>query len=375
MWTGKSGNIPERQYRIVMHNILNVLLFAAILGVLIVMHEFGHCLAALRNKVKVEKFSIGFGPVLLKKNIKGIQFSLSLVPLGGYVKLAGDSRDECKGESDEFLNKSVRQRASIIFAGPLLNYVFALVLFWVIFAIGFPMQKNIVGAALPGYPAEAAGIQKGDVIIRINQTPIKYWTELTATVHALREESQVSVTLLRDGQEKTMLLKTKGTMIDNPFEKKKVGIIGVVPSGDVEIIKYSPLAAIVKGTEHTLKISALTVKGLVKLITGKASFKESITGPIGIYYITTQAVKAGILVLLNFLGVLSLSLAIFNCIPFPVLDGGHLLFLLLEKIRGKPLSAKVELRVTQFGMSVLLLLVVFILYNDILRFGPQLWKK
>jgi len=354
---------------------LNLLIFAAVLGILIVMHEFGHFFAALRNGVTVEKFSIGFGPMLLRKKVKGIVFTISLIPFGGYVKLSGDSREESKGNPDEFLSKKIWQRALIVFAGPLLNFLFALVLFWFIFAVGFPMQKAIVGEVLKGYPAESAGIQAGDVIIKINDTAVTYWNELTSAIHAIKPETTVRVTLRRNNLEQVLQIPTRTTSVDTVFQKKKVGIIGVSPSGEYDFIKYKPFMAVVKGTQHTFMISYLTLKGFAQLITGKASLKESVTGPIGIYYITAQAAKAGFVALMNFLAVLSLSLAIFNLVPFPVLDGGHLFFLLVERFRGRPLSEKLEQRITQFGFSVLIVLVVFILYNDILRFGPKLWVK
>lgn len=354
---------------------LNLLIFAAVLGVLIVMHEFGHFFAAVRNGVTVEKFSIGFGPMLLRKKVKGILFTISLIPFGGYVKLAGDSRDESQGKPDEFLSKKIWQRALIVFAGPLLNFLFAMVLFWFIFAIGFPLQKAVVGEVLKGYPAEAAGIRAGDVITKINDTPVVYWNELTTAIHAIKPETTVRVTLRRDNVEQILQIPTRTTAMDSVFQKKKVGIIGVSPSGAYDFIKYNPVMAVIKGTEHTFMISYLTLKGFGQLIIGKASLKESVTGPIGIYYITAQAAKAGIVALMNFLAVLSLSLAIFNLIPFPVLDGGHIFFLFIEKLRGRPLSARLEQRITQFGFSVLIVLVVFILYNDILRFGPKLWVK
>lgn len=355
---------------------LNFFLFVSLLGVLIIVHEFGHCLAALRCGVKVEQFSIGFGPVLLKRTIHGILCSISLIPLGGYVKLSGDSREDATGAEHEFLSKAVYKRAWVIAAGPLLNYLLAFLVFWFVFSVGFPMQKSVVGEVLKGYPAETAGIQTGDAIVKINDTPIRYWSELTTTVYTLQSGTPLKITLMRNGIEKVVYLRTMSTTLDGPLEKKKVSVIGVMPSmGEREIIRYNPFIAFFKGFQHTLSLSSMTVKGLAMMATGKVSFRESMTGPIGIYYITTQAAKAGILALLNFLGVLSLSLAIFNLIPFPVLDGGHLFFLLVERIRGRPLSGRVETMLTQFGISVLVLLVVFILYNDIIRFGSKLWIK
>jgi len=355
---------------------LNFLLFVSLLGILIIVHEFGHCLAALRCGVRVEQFSIGFGPVLLKRPIRGILFSVGLIPLGGYVKLAGDSREDRTGSEYEFLSKAVSQRAWVIAAGPLLNYLLAFLVFWLVFSVGFPMQKSVVGEVLKGYPAETAGIQKGDAIIKINDTPIRYWSELTATVYTLQSGTPLRVILRRDGIERTVYLRTRSTTVDGTLEKRKVSVIGVMPSPEErEIVRYNPFIAFFKGFQHTLSLSSMTVKGLAMMVTGKVSFRESMTGPIGIYYITTQAAKAGIVALLNFLGVLSLSLAIFNIVPFTVLDGGHLFFLLVEKIRGRPLPARVEATVTQFGISVLVLLVVFIFYNDMIKFGSKLWIK
>jgi len=350
--------------------LITILIFSA----LIVIHEFGHFLAARQAGVRVEKFSIGFGPELLRINGKQTQFLICAFPLGGYVKMAGDSRGEHKGAKDEFLSQPVGVKMRIVFAGPLFNYLFAFVLFCLIFFLGFPYSDTIVGSVLEGYPAQAAGIETGDRITEVNSKPVNTWQEVVDVVY----DAEGKVILSIERANKQLVLEVplkKEEILDNFGRKKNVSIMGISASSQRKIVRYGFLDAIFQGGKTLLNLTFLIVKGFLFMILGIIPFKEAVAGPVGIFYITSEAAKVGLTAVLQLAAVLNVSLAVINLVPFPVLDGGHILFFLIEKIRGKPLKEKTEDILTRLGMGLLGVLIIFVFYNDIMRFGPRIWKR
>ena len=353
---------------------MSIIIVGIIFSVLIVIHELGHFLAARRSGVKVEKFALGFGPVLFRRKGKETEFIICAFPLGGYVKLAGDSRSEHKGFKYEFLSKSVGIRAKIVFAGPLFNYFLALVLFCIIALIGFPYPDSVVGSVLEGYPAEAAGIKEGDRILAVNDAQVQHWVDMAKMIYRAKEK--INLRIERAGEIIFLDIPLRQKEITDDFGKKKnVSVIGIAASSQIKIIKYGFPQALVKGTQRLFSLTFLVVKGFIFMILGIIPFKEAVAGPVGIYYITSEMVKMGIVAVLHLVAALSVSLTIINLFPMPVLDGGHLLFFLLEKIRGKPISERVEGNLTRLGLGFLILLITFVLYNDIVRFGPKIWNK
>ncbi|MBI4335179.1 MAG: RIP metalloprotease RseP [Candidatus Omnitrophica bacterium] len=357
----------------------SIIAFLFVLSVLVIIHEFGHFIAAKRQGVKVEKFSFGFGPKLFGVKKGDTEYIVSLVLLGGYVKLAGDEPGLARGESFEFLSKSVWQRFKIIFFGPLLNYLLGFVLFWFIFFAGSPTATNKVGAILDGYPAKAAGLQKDDRIIAVDGKPVKYWEELTEVIHNKKEGDLVLIIERRDPFHMRGGIDKKWTHeirvppvrkeITDIFGKKRgISLIGIGPSDEIVSVRYGFLNSGLKAMQQVYKLTEATYKSLLFIVTGKMSMKESVTGPIGIFIITSRAASMGVIYLLQMMAVLSASLAIFNLLPLPVLDGGHILFLLIEKIRGRPLSARRQEIVAQIGLAFLISLMLFVLYTDIIRF-------
>ncbi|MBU0878302.1 MAG: RIP metalloprotease RseP [Candidatus Omnitrophica bacterium] len=350
------------------------LVFIFILSILIVVHEFGHFLAAKQAGVRVEKFAIGFGPPLLKINGKETQFLICLFPLGGYVKLAGDTRSGCQGFSHEFLSKPVGIKMRIVFVGPLFNYLLAFILFWGMGLIGFPHLDTVVGGVLEGYPAYQAGLKEGDKILEVGGRRVEYWAEMAKVIHEASEKTSLKIE--REGKIILLDISLKEKeVVDELGAKRNVSLIGIFASEKVKIIKYNFFKAFLKGGEALFNLTTLIGKGFIAMIFRKVSVKDAVTGPIGIYYITSQAVRMGIIAILHLMAVLSTSLAVVNLFPLPVLDGGHLLIFFIEKIRKRSLSEKTEDFLTRAGLTFIGLLAIFIFYNDIVKFGFKIWEK
>ncbi|PJC48185.1 MAG: RIP metalloprotease RseP [Candidatus Omnitrophica bacterium CG_4_9_14_0_2_um_filter_42_8] len=207
-----------------------------------------------------------------------------------------------------------------------------------------------------------------------------YWEDVTKIVHTSKNQ-EMNLVVERLGQKISIVVMPKSQEMDTVFgSRKKISIIGIVPSGDVVFVRYGFFKSIYMGAEKLWSLTYITCRALWASVTGAIPIKESMTGPIGIFYITGQAAKLGIIYLLQLMGVLSASLAIFNLLPVPVLDGGHILFLAIEKIRRKPVSIKIQENITQVGMSLLIILMLFVFYNDFMRFGvfekiAHLWKR
>jgi len=360
---------------------LSLVSFIVVLSILVVVHEFGHFIVAKKMGVRVEKFSIGFGPEIFGVTREETRYSVSIIPLGGYVKLSGETGAEgLKGEKWEYLSRTVGERMRIIFAGPLLNYILAFVIFSFVFMAGSPTLTSAIGKVMPGYPAESSGLKTGDKILNINGKDVIYWEDVTKIVHTSKNQ-EMNLVVERLGQKISIVVMPKSQEMDTVFgSRKKISIIGIVPSGDVVFVKYGFFKSIYMGAEKLWSLTYITCRALWASVTGAIPIKESMTGPIGIFYITGQAAKLGLVYLLQLMGVLSASLAIFNLLPVPVLDGGHILFLAIEKIRRKPVSIKIQENITQVGMSLLIILMLFVFYNDFMRFGvfekiAHLWKR
>ena len=348
---------------------ISILVFIITLSILIIVHEFGHFIAAKRLGVRIEKFSLGFGPKIFKKNIGGTDYILSLIPLGGYVKMAGDSLEDFKNKEDEFLSLAPGKRAKIIAAGPLLNYVLAFFCFWVVFFIGYPTLTNKVGELIENFPAKTAGVLAGDKIIMVDTHPVKYWDEISEIIHNKKHEP-VELLIIRNKLPRRLKIYPKLQKTKNIFGKEiTISLIGIRPSEEVIKVKNGLFASLFLGSKRLVDLTGLTLRGVWYIITGSLPLRESVTGPLGIFSILSEAAHLGLSILINVIGILSMSLAIFNLFPLPVLDGGHIFLLLVERIRGKRFSQKIEDAISQFGLSLLILLAIFIFYNDLVRFG------
>ncbi len=344
-------------------------IFVLVLGILIFVHEFGHFVVAKRSGVIVEEFSLGFGPRICSWRMADTRYSICIIPLGGFVKLAGDSPEEFKGQPGEYLSKSVGQRARIIFAGPLLNYILAFFCFWLIFFLGFPTLSCRVGNLVDNFGAQEAGIQPGDKILAVNDQEVKTWEELQNIIQGKAEGEFVNLAVLRNNQRINILVRIKQQRVNTIWgQEKTIGLIGIKPAGEFVNRRYGLVGSFFMAGERLFLLTRVTLKSLLWIAMGRISFRQSVTGPLGIFYITKEAANLGIIPLIQVVAVISMSLAIFNLLPLPVLDGGHLLLLFIEKIRRKRLSVQTERIVTQIGFSIIILLLILVFYNDFLRY-------
>lgn len=349
---------------------LSLVAFLAVLSVLVLVHEFGHFIVAKRSGIRVEKFSFGFGPKLVGITRGGTEYLISAIPLGGYVKMAGDEPGESlTGARWEFLSRSVFTRFSVIVAGPVLNYIMAFIVFSVIFMFGSPTMTTEVGGLLKDYPAEKSGLVTGDKVVAVDGKGVTYWEDMTAAIHG-HAGGPVRLTIERKGATVDIAIEPIVRSTKDIFGKEtKISLVGISPSQRIESVRYGFLASLDRGAKKLLQLTAMTYKAIWAMIIGQMSFKESMTGPIGIFVITGQAAKLGFIYILHLMGILSASLAIFNLLPLPVLDGGHILFLIIEKLRGKPLSMKAQEAIANVGITLLIMLTAFIFYSDIMKFG------
>ena len=347
-----------------------LLAFVVSLGILIFIHEFGHFIAAKLFGVVVERFSLGFGPRLLGRKVGDTDYRISAFPLGGYVKMLGESADEeipQQLQPNAFTHQSLPHRMAIVAAGPLSNLLLAVLLYGLIFAFfGLTKPTTDIGSVTPGSPAAAAGLQANDRVLTVDGVPVHEWGELSEVIQKSggrsiqlslqRGEEEISVQVTPEiRQTKTIL----GEEVRRP-------LIGIIASNNVIVEKVNPLKAVYYGIAQTGSMIKLTFVVLGKLIVGAISPK-TLAGPIGIAQMSGQVAKAGPLAFLSFLALLSINLGILNLLPIPVLDGGHILFFSIEAIRGKPLSMKKREVAQQLGLFLLIVLMVFAFYNDIYR--------
>lgn len=351
-----------------LHNLQSVLLFGFVLGLLVIVHEWGHYIAARWVGVRVEKFSIGFGPVIFGHKKGDTEFAVSLLPLGGFVKLAGESAETSSGKSDEFQSKSLGRKLIIIVAGPIMNAVLAYVLFAAIFMIGQPMLTTRIGQVLDGTPAQAAGMKAGDRVTAVNGVAVVNWDDVLREVHAAG--SQVTFAIDRDGQSLSLPIQPRSQEVPGFFGKKRrVTFVGVAPASDITYVKSGPLEALGLAGERLWTMTTMILYSLGLILTGSMAVKDSLTGPIGIFFMTQQAAQMGAIYLFYFVGSLSVSLFVLNLLPIPVLDGGHLLFIVIEKLKGSPIRESVKERITQGGLVLLLALMAFVIFQDVHRFS------
>ena len=340
-----------------------------LLGLLIIVHELGHYLVARLAGVRILRFSIGFGPRLLAWTRGHTEYAISAIPLGGYVKMAGEQDGEATDAPWEYRSKSPGVRAGIIVAGPFVNYVVACLSLWTVFLVGFPELLPVVGKVVEQMPAQAAGVQVGDRIVAINGEPVPTWEAMTKRIY-VSAGTPLQMQFERNGKLRNVRLTPQAKPTKDPFGRSKtIGLVGISPSGEFRATRVGPVAALGRTIHQLNEWTAQTLLSFVSLLTGRMSLHDSVTGPIGIIYLTAEAVKMGIAPLLFLISLFSLSLAIFNLFPIPILDGGHLLFLTIEKLRGKPVSLNVQERSAQVSFVFLVVLVLMICINDVNRFG------
>ncbi|QZN95284.1 sigma E protease regulator RseP [Symbiopectobacterium purcellii] len=439
--------------------------FVVALGVLITVHEFGHFWVARRCGVKVERFSVGFGKALWRwRDRRGTEFVIALIPLGGYVKMLDERVDTVSPEHHHlsFNRKTVWQRAAIVSAGPIANFLFAIAAYWLVFIIGVPGVRPVVGEIVPnsiaamaqmspgmelkavdgietpdwdtarltligkigdnevtldvaplgsssvvrktldlrdwqfnperqdpasslgmvprmpqidavltqvqdGSAAQKAGLQVGDRIVKVDGQPLTRWSLFASTVRD-KPDADIALDIERNGETRSLILtpdsKTTGGRVE--------GFAGVVPKviplpEEYRTVRqYGPFSAIYQAADKTWQLMRLTVSMLGKLITGDVKL-NNLSGPISIAQGAGMSADYGLIYYLMFLALISVNLGIINLFPLPVLDGGHLLFLLVEKLKGRPVSERVQDFCYRIGTVVLMLLMGLALFNDFSR--------
>jgi regulator of sigma E protease len=344
--------------------------FIVLLGLLIFVHELGHFLFAKRLGVGVLKFSLGFGPKLIGKKIGETEYLISALPLGGYVKMLGEDPGEVVSEEDlkrSFQNQPLLRRTAIVLAGPLFNLFLAAFIFSVIFMTGVPVPTTKIGDIVKESPAATADLRKGDRIVAIDGTALDKWEEMVGIIQKSAGVKLI-ITVEREGTRFDVPIIPEKKTTKNIFgEDRDIGMIGVASGGEIIQEKISPPIAILKGFERTIDISVLTIVGIVKLIQ-RIVPADSIGGPILIAQLAGEQASAGMTNFIIFTAMISINLGILNLLPIPILDGGHLFFFLIEAIRRKPLSIKIKEIAQQIGLFLIIALMIFAFYNDIMRF-------
>jgi len=347
---------------------MGIFIALLVLSVLIFFHELGHFTAARFFGVRVDVFSIGFGKKLYTKVIGDTQWSISAIPLGGYVKMKGqDDSDPTKISYDEdsYNVKKPWQRIIILLAGPFANFLLAFILYLAIANIGVPKLLAYVGEVGKDTPAFSAGLTKEDKIVQINGNNITYWENIGKNIN----EAKGDITLIieRDQQLVTLQLVPKVIEDKNVFgEKINRRIIGISPLGKQTTAHFGFTESLEYAWEETKKASLLIVQSVQKLITGVVG-ADKLGGIITIVDVTAEASSAGILALFFFTALISVNLGVLNLLPIPALDGGHIMFNLYEMITGKTASEKVMMYITMVGWALLISLMMLGLYNDINR--------
>ncbi|MBW1608952.1 MAG: RIP metalloprotease RseP [Deltaproteobacteria bacterium] len=349
---------------------VNIFALVIVLGVLIFFHELGHFLVARLLGVGVETFSLGFGPKIISKKIGITDYRISAIPLGGYVKMVGEQPDADLDPADiplSFTHKHVFKRILIVAAGPFFNILLALIIFYGIFQIsGMLILKPSIGEVNEGTPAYRTGLKKGDLVVSIDGVKISSWEDMAKMITTSKGNT-LSISVLRGNSMRISDVTPEPKIFKNIFnEDMERYVIGVTASGDFFTKDLNVFQAFSQSFIQTYQITALTIKGVVKLFQGRVSPK-TLGGPIMIAQMAGQEAREGAINLIFFIALISINLAILNFLPIPVLDGGHLLFFFVEAVTGRPVSIKIREIAQQAGIFVLILLMIFVFYNDIAR--------
>lgn len=343
---------------------------AILLGVLVFVHELGHFIVAKKAGVGVSTFSLGFGPRIIGFKKGETDYRISLIPLGGFVRMVGENPGDEVDPADKdraFNEKSVGWRLAIVGAGPISNIALALVLYYLVLLIwGIPTLATLVGGVKPGSPAALAEIHKGDRVLAINNKPMHKWDDMVDIIQGSGGKP-VSVKLERGKEVITRMMQPQAVEVTDIFgDTHRTYQVGMMSGGDIFTVEVGPLEAIGMAFERAYLAAKIIAVSVYKILSQQVS-ADNLGGPILIAQAAGEAVKHGLAPYLNLAGLISVNLAILNLLPIPALDGGHLFFFLIEAVRRKPVSVKWREKAQQMGMALLLMLMAFIFYNDIAR--------
>jgi len=354
---------------------ITILATIFVLGVLIFIHELGHFSAAKLFRIRVDRFSMGFPPRLIGKKVGETDYCISAIPFGGYVKIAGmvdESLDQSQLSQEpqpwEFRSKSFFKKYGVVIAGPLMNIGLAFFIFiGSAFFYGIVDESDIWSGqvlVLEDKPAAKAGILSGDYIVSINGEEIETWERLTEIIHHAPGDLLEVVWQRGDSLFSTNLVPELEEIQDQEGAVRKVGMIGIGIQPNFK--NANIIEAFREGCNTVYYLTRLILVSIWRLITGKESIR-SLAGPVMIGKMAGDYARSGFGTLIGFMAILSLNLGILNLLPFPVLDGGHVFILIVEAIIRRPISIRVKLIIQQIGMVLLLGLMFFVIYNDIIR--------
>lgn len=364
-----------------------ILIFVAVLAVLVLVHEFGHFIIAKRSGIRVDEFGFGFPPRIFGKRWRGTLYTLNWIPLGGFVKIKGVAGDDPKaGKSsapstnkDSFTDTSHTRRFLILFAGIGMNLLLAVVLFTITHALGATTdisrakdgadisdRRVLVSSVLEQSPAQNAGLQPGDIIVSVNNQPTESATAISDHTQA---EGGTDLDVQVQSGEEIRSLTIPTAQIPTGDGGTYIGI-GIALQ-EIATVRYPIYVAPWRGIQSTVEVTKEIFISLGRLVqslaqTGKTG--EDLAGPVGIAVITGQVASLGMVELLQFVSVLSINLAIFNFLPIPALDGGRIVFLILEAVRRKPVSPQLEAVVHNIGFLALLAVAILVTIKDVARF-------
>ena len=353
--------------------VLTIVSFVIVLGILVFIHEFGHYITAKKSDIMVSEFALGFGPKLISKQVGETLYSIRAIPLGGFCNMVGEfpadesmpeaereTYDQAKEKGRLFNQKSAFKRLAVILMGPIMNFLLAVLIFVLAFAIfGVPTSTNneaILGEVIPEQPAAEAGLRANDKILAINGQEVDSWEEMSELIRQ-NSEQEIKIRYQRDSEIEEI------TIIPAYDEESDRGVIGVYPKLIRENVGFG--SAITLGFQQSYQVFKMTIQGFAQMF--RESSAEDIGGPIMIASIIGQAARVGILNVLNWMAIISINLGIINLLPFPALDGGRILFIVIEMIRGKAVDPRKESYVHMIGFALLMLLMIFIIYNDVMR--------
>lgn len=353
----------------------NVVPFLIVLSFLVFIHELGHYLLAKMNKVRVEVFSIGFGKEIVGWTDKsGTRWKISILPLGGYVRMFSDANAASQPDAEairimteeekavSLFHKNVWQRISISAAGPLANYILAIVLFTFLYStVGqrIPTTDATIGAVISNHPAAIAGLKEGDKIVSLDDTAISNFKDVLLYIN---EKANVPVKFtVNRGDETLNFTVTPEAKVDHG---KTVGRVGMAQGFERKIL--NPFDAFASGVSDTINVTVATLKSIGRMLTGQQS-ADGLSGPLGIASMVSDVAQKNLSDLIELAAFLSVSLGLLNFFPIPMLDGGHLLFYFIEAIRGKPVSERAQEIAYRIGFALLMTLVFFTTWNDLSR--------
>lgn len=354
--------------------------FLSVITVVVFVHELGHFLVARWVGVRIEVFSIGFGRELFGfYDRHGTRWKFCLLPLGGYVKMFGEADEllETDGttrqltqteRSQSFFHKSLARRSAVVIAGPVANYIFAIIVLAIMFmTYGQPFTAPVIGSVNEDSAAERAGLEVGDRIISIDGQPMERFEDIAAIIQFGLGEP-VDLVYERDGAQHTMVVQPDVVETDDNFGNvTRIGRLGIKPASDTEVRTHGPIQAVGAASVATVETSQRILEALWQMVEGTRSTEE-IGGPLRIGKMAGDILKEGVVALIGFAAWISVMLGLFNLFPIPMLDGGHLAFYAYEAVRGRPAHVRAQDWALKAGIVVLVGMAIFALHNDLKLF-------